>query len=283
MIRKRLSLGLIALGLLGGLAYASHWAFGEWQYRSLLADRALIAGDRDVTDKRDLTCPKPSDTLAFVIFGQSNAANHGGARLSSPGKVFDFYDGRCFEGSDPQFSATGKGGSPWPAFAAALREDGEARPILMSNVAVGNTAISEWQPGTKHAQFLQSETRALRGKGYRIAAFLFLQGESDRETPRAAYQTSLAKIADLTAALSPETPLIVADTSVCALYEGGSVPVPALSSARQALADQRAGVIVGPNTDTLGPAYRYDGCHFNRNGLERLGAMWADAVRAALD
>jgi len=277
---SRLSIAAGLLVCLAVLAYAGHWAVGEWQYRALLADRALIAGDRDVSVKAEQSCPDPGETLTFVVFGQSNAANHGGARLTAPDDSFDFYDGRCFEGHDPQFSATGKGGSLWPAFARAMRESGETRPVLMANVAVGNTAISEWLPSGKHAEFLQAEARALRAEGYRIAAFLFLQGESDRQTPEGEYRRGLEQLSDMT---GPDAPLIVSNTSVCALHEGGETPAAALSMARAKLADERDTVFIGPDTDALGNRYRYDGCHFNREGLEALGGMWAGKVADILN
>ncbi len=283
MTLKWLSLGIAALVLAGGLIYAGKWVLEEWRYRALLADRALIAGDRDVSAKAERPCPATDGTLVFVIFGQSNAANHGDTGLRAPDAAFDFYGGRCFEGHDPQFSATGKGGSLWPAFADSLRAAGETRPILTANVAVGNTPIAEWMPGTKHARFLIQETRALSSAGYQIAGFLFFQGESDRKTPVPVYRDALTRIADMIDAEAPDVPLIIADTSICALEEAGGEKSAPLSRARIAAASDRKNIIVGPDTDMLGPEYRYDGCHFNRRGLQALGALWADSVRQTLD
>jgi len=279
VIRKPLRFALAAVALCG-IAYAANWALEEWRYRALLADRALIAGERDPSVKRETACPDPSDTLVFVVFGQSNAANHGAQRMSAPDRTFDFFDNRCFEGNDPQFSATGRGGSPWPAFAAELRESGETRAILMANVAVGATRIDQWQPGTQHADFLQSEAKALQARGYTINAFLFLQGEADRKTPQPAYRAGLSGVADMTAGLSPAAPLVLSDTSICALVASSQDPVAALSMARASVADERSMVYIGPNTDALGSSYRYDGCHFNRQGLRALGALWAQRIIA---
>ena len=268
---------LIALALLfcAGAAYALHWGIGEWRYRALLADRALSAGDRDASVKPEAGCPDPADTLAFIIFGQSNAANHGAVRLAAPDGTFDFYDGRCFGGDDPQFSATGNGGSPWPAFANALRDDGEERPILWADVAVGNTRADEWLPGTANAQRLRSETITLQEKGYRIAAFLFFQGEADRETGAAAYQKSLIEVAEMIAEIAPNTPFILSDSSIC---DVDAKPVAALARARASLANSHQNVHIGPDTDALGQDLRTDGCHFTEAGLRAAGALWAARV-----
>lgn len=279
MTLKSLSLISLALLFCAGAAYAVHWGIEEWRYRALLADRALSAGDRDSSVKEEQTCQTPSETLAFVIFGQSNAANHGETRLLAPTDTFDFYDNRCFEGHDPQFSATSNGGSPWPAFAQVLRESGETRPILWTNVAVGNTRADEWVSNTPNAERFRAETEALQSKGYRIAAFLFFQGESDRETTREAYLAALSDIANMTATLSPDTPLILSNSSICGVETG---PVNTLITVRAALAARHTHIHVGPDTDALGQAYRYDGCHFNKEGLQALGLAWAKSVQAVL-
>ena len=123
MIGRRLKILLAITVLLTAAISAIPWAVEEWGYRALLADRALVAGDRDASVKPRLACPDPAEALVFVTFGQSNAANHGSARLRAPDGVFDFYAGECYSGDDPQFLATSAGGSPWPAFAEALRAE----------------------------------------------------------------------------------------------------------------------------------------------------------------
>lgn len=276
MTLKSLSLVTLALLFCAGAAYTIHWGIGEWRYRALLADRALSAGDRDVSVKPELACPDPADTLVFVIFGQSNAANHGAVRLTAAESVYDFYDGRCFSGNDPQFSATSDQGSPWPAFANTLRESGEVRPILWANVAVGDTKAETWLAGTPNAERLQAEASALQDKGYRIAAFLFFQGEADRETPAAQYRTSLSNIASMVEGIAPDAPFILSDSSICGT---DTQPVSTLTEVRAAIAETHKNVHVGPNTDALGQGFRYDGCHFGETGLRAIGAMWAKSVR----
>ena len=42
----------------------------------------------------------------------------------------------------------------------------------------------------------------------------------------------------------------------------------AIRSAQSALVNPPAGILPGPDTDALGFADRYDGCHFSTEGLE---------------
>ncbi len=279
MADRRLK-GLLAItAVLVAALYLAPWAIEEYRYRALLADRALVAGDRDASVKSKLTCPDPADALVFVTFGQSNGANHGTTRLRAPEGTFDYYADDCYAGDDPQFLATGNGGSPWPAFAETLRAGGEARPILIASIGVGNTRINEWIDGTDHSAKLSRVTSALIQRGYEIDAFLFMQGESDRETPLDAYRAGLADIADTVQRASPGTPLVLSQTSICGM---DTAPVEALADARRAIA-QRAGVHIGPDTDRLGQRYRSDGCHFNESGQRALGQAWAEAAIPLLD
>ena len=275
MTRKRLSVALLAVAFVAGAAYAINWTIDELRYRALLADRALVAGDRDVSVKPQRDCPDPEASLVFVIFGQSNAANHGAARLSAPEGVFDFYDGRCFTGDDPQFLATGKGGSPWPAFAEAMRARGIEQPILIANVAVGNTRLDQWIPGAEHANSLRQTTGALHKRAYAVDAFLFFQGEADRETSYEEYKTNLGKLTAFVDNLAADAPLLVSDTSLCGVE---TMPATQLSRARSDKAAEADNLFLGPDTDALGFEYRSDGCHFNEAGQRTLGALWAESV-----
>jgi hypothetical protein len=43
--------------------------------------------------------------------------------------------------------------------------------------------------------------------------------------------------------------------------------------------DARAGILPGPDTDSIGFAERYDGCHFSTEGMEHAARLWLDAIR----
>jgi hypothetical protein len=60
---------------------------------------------------------------------------------------------------------------------------------------------------------------------------------------------------------------------------------PAIREAQQSLWQQGI-ALQGPDTDTLGPAYRQNsgtGTHLNDAGLKLHGQLWAQAVQAWLD
>lgn len=272
-------LGLLALGV--GL-YAAHWFWEEAQYRNRLADQRILAGDRESFAKRPVACPDPAKTDVFVAFGQSNAANHGATLLSAPEGSYDFFRGTCFSGDDPQASATGKGGSIWPAFAESWKAQTQ-RNIMLTSVARGNTAIAEWledAEDSNYADYLAKEVQALQSAGYRVTAFLFFQGENDRDTPAEDYANALRKVAVFLERISPQTPFVISDSSICG---PGTQRAAQLITARQAVIEEQSNAFHGPDTDQLNEAFRYDACHFNERGQLLAGHLWARAVSEILE
>jgi hypothetical protein len=54
----------------------------------------------------------------------------------------------------------------------------------------------------------------------------------------------------------------------------------AVRQAQLAAADPSRGTFAGPDLDTLGDAYRSDGCHFNTMGRERVVEMLISSISA---
>ena len=272
-MRRKLLIALAVLAALAAIGFG-HWLIGELRHAARLADQKLRAGERAQFAKAALPCPR--DALVFVALGQSNAANHAAAPLAGPPGTVDFYDGACREGGDPLLGATGTGGSIWMPFAAAFAP----RNVVFASVAVGASPIADWQPGGAHLAVLEETLAAMKGRGLRPDAFLFFQGEADRETDEESYAAGLTALADTLERMAPGVPLVVSGSSVCG---EGTGPVAALSAAREAVIAARSGVHAGPVTDDFGDAYRYAACHFNETGQRALGAAWADAVGPILE
>jgi hypothetical protein len=47
-----------------------------------------------------------------------------------------------------------------------------------------------------------------------------------------------------------------------------------VQQAERGVIDRSKGIYPGRNTDLLGFAYRYDGCHFSDEGLEHAASLW---------
>jgi hypothetical protein len=69
-------------------------------------------------------------------------------------------------------------------------------------------------------------------------------------------------------------PIYVAVNSRCKEHK----PDPDIRQAQMRLVDISHGILLGPDTDMLGLAYRFDGCYFSDEGLEKASELWVDAL-----
>lgn len=243
----------------------------------------------------------------FLVAGQSNSANHGEGRQKPKSPlVVAFGNGVWQQAGDPEPGASGKGGSFMPAFGDAMVEKLHV-PIAVVPLGVGSTSVREWLPkgdavaapsdtgrnlvcvasnrwlctGELFNHIVQAET-ILGTNGFR--AVLWHQGESDsheapdRQITPQQYRQYLQRIIETTrAAAGWRVPWFIAQVSYHSPEDRGS---PELRAAQLSLATDGI-AFAGPNTDTLGPAFRQDngrGIHLNPAGLQRHGQMWADIV-----
>jgi hypothetical protein len=143
--------------------------------------------------------------------------------------------------------------------------------------AVGATDIARWAPGgSLHHALLDRIDQAL-GAGLRFTHLLWHQGEADAEsgTSETDYREKFLAMLAAIRARGVDAPIYVAVTSRCGRIRG-SEPI---RSAQSGLRDAAGGILAGPDTDQLGLAYRYNGCHFSTEGLDKAAALWWDAIR----
>jgi len=219
----------------------------------------------------------------FLTAGQSNAANYGSPqqtpndeRVSARGLT----SGWQLAG-DPQPTATGTGGSPWPHLGDLLVDSLDV-PVGFLSVGVGSTAVSQWLPGTANYNRLRDALTALGPNGLR--ALLWHQGESDNlaGTSASLYAQRLESIIQQFALDAGwDVPWGVA---LVGYHPSGT------EAARQAVVagqlqviDDLGNVFLGASTDDLlGTSWRSDGVHFNMAGLTEHAARWEEAILANL-
>jgi hypothetical protein len=72
-----------------------------------------------------------------------------------------------------------------------------------------------------------------------------------------------------------DAPIYVSIATRC----GRVHPNESIRQAQRAVIDPSAGILTGPDTDTLGFAQRYDGCHFSTEGLDAAAELWLQAIQ----
>jgi hypothetical protein len=216
--------------------------------------------------------------MVALAFGQSNAANFGETpRVAGPG-VYNFAHGHLYDAVDPLLGATGDGGSVWTRLGDMLIADGLYDAVVFIPIAVENTHIARWTAtGDLHPRLLSALDEA-HVAGLGITHLLWHQGESDNglKTTRLQYRTMLLDMIQSIRTHGVAAPIYVSIASRC-----GQVGLSAeIEQAQQDVVSIDEGIVPGPDTDSLGPAFRLpDGCHFSDEGLQQAAALWLEALR----
>jgi len=265
-------------------------------------------------DVETATVPHVGVGEVFVISGQSNSTNYGEVpQVTETGMVATFSGETWRVANDPQpgVQDNSKKGSFIPSFGDALYRKYHV-PIGVASVGHGSTSVRQWLPAGDPVEVMPTMTKYVtqspegtlvsdgtlfNGMMQRIESFgphgfravLWHQGESDsnqkpeHEISGETYRRMLERvILSSRKQAGWEIPWLVANAS----YGNPDTPSsPAIREAQQSL--WRTGVALeGPDTDTLGPAYRQNGgkgVHFSDAGLKAHGQLWAHQVELYLD
>ncbi|MRR59221.1 MAG: hypothetical protein EG824_13560, partial [Deltaproteobacteria bacterium] len=136
--------------------------------------------------------------------------------------------------------------------------------------------VRRWAPGGDLNRRLVDALAAARGEGLAVTHLLWHQGEADAARGTAADEYKKMFL-DMAASIRKEgcsAPMYVAVASRGA----GRAPVESLARAQRELVSPRDRILPGPDTDSLGYAYRYDGTHFSGEGIERVADLWFQSL-----
>jgi hypothetical protein len=214
--------------------------------------------------------------MVALVFGQSNAGNGGeSAGPAHPG-VFEFYRGNLVEARDPLLGATGDGGSIWLRLAGKAVASGAYDRVILVPYAFGPSTVARFAPGGSLNAGLLATIADARAHGLSFTHLLWEQGEADAmaHTPGPAYREKFNAMLASIRREGVAAPIFVARATRCAKFR----PSEEIGDAQAALADPGAGVLAGPDLDTLGFGDRYDGCHFSTEGLDRAADLWLRAI-----
>jgi Carbohydrate esterase, sialic acid-specific acetylesterase len=278
---------------------------GGW-YR--LAMQLLLPGSP--TPELSATVTEVGVGEVFVISGQSNSTNYGQAPQKITTGLVSSFDGHTWVlANDPQPGVQDRSnkGSFIPAFGDLLAEKFKV-PIGIASTGCGSTSVRQWLPKGQTYNLPPTTARASKQIGpheyestgelfnglmtrikqlgpHGFRALLWHQGESDANqqpghtiTPQEYTKFMTEIIRDSQQQAGWSFPWFVAQAT---FHNADDPSNPPIRAAQKALWD--SGVAQqGPDTDTLGPAYRH-GVHFNAKGLQAHGSLWAQKVESYLD
>lgn len=219
-------------------------------------------------------------SMVALVFGQSNAANSGETHGQPHPGVYEFYRGRLYEARDPLLGGDGEGGSVWLRLGTKAVASGQFDSVILVHVASGPAAIARWAPGGSLHGWLLSVIAGARDSGLVFTHLLWQQGEADAmaKTSAQAYREGFLAMLAAIRRMGVDAPIYAARATRCAKAR----PSEEIRGAQGGLIDPSLRILAGPDTDALGFAERYDGCHFSTEGLDRAAALWLEALRANL-
>jgi hypothetical protein len=232
--------------------------------------------------------------MVALCFGQSNAANYGDARADARGEVYNFYLGKLYRARDPLLGAGGEGGSVWTRLGDLAIDAGMADAVVLVPIAVSSTKVAEWAPGGHLHTDLIYAIRDLRAHGLSVSHLLWQQGESDTlaGTEAGSYKGRFLAMLRAIRRELPDPPIHLAVASRNLGRDGPEVrraQRELIASGRAArdgsLPDESgllAGILPGPDADTLGDPWRNaaDKTHFSGPGLTKCAELWLETLQA---
>ena len=224
------------------------------------------------TIERNTVINQKDRVLIFLTYGQSNAANASNFKYKTKYDVYEFWNDRIYKYKEPSLGASGGGGSVWGLVGDKLIEANAADKVIFMNAAVGGASMEDlaYEESGISTEFI-NRYKKIEDVLIGIDAILFHQGESninDSSGYEKAFMYLKSKLQDISS-----TPIILANVSYC---EG--VFDDELKKIQDNLISTNKDVLRGPDTDKLLSDFRYDDCHFNKHGLDKLSDYWVNSI-----
>ena len=209
----------------------------------------------DVSSKRDI----------IILFGQSNSANSVLSNEYFRSKHLNYFNKKFYRLSNPVLGANGDKDSVAPAIAAKLKSK---KPYIFLTNGWGGTSIYDWShPNSMLVKYIKRNLKDLL-KIHRLKYLIWIQGESDNNTDVDYIRQFNIFRDNLFSGISnkqlQKAKWIITQTSIC-----GNKRDHVLNAQQKKLA-QKDKVYITKVTDSLDINYRFDDCHFNKFGTEKI-------------
>jgi hypothetical protein len=273
------SLGCVAIGVLA----QKYYPVGEIIRELGITSNKIEINKIEINDNSEMLSEKVEEHVAqlqdkrvmvAIVFGQSNSANYGESRRRAKEGVYNFYNGKLYRAEDPLLGATGNKGSVWTRLGEKIVEEKLYDGVIFISIGVASTPIARWTiGGDLHSRIINAISDVMQS-GLKVTHLLWHQGEADVKTSKKDYKMMFINMVYSIRSKGIEAPIYVSIATRCE----GSI-LSEIQEAQSELVDISSGIYAGPNTDSLGFCYRYDGCHFSDEGLEQYAELWIEKLK----
>jgi hypothetical protein len=220
------------------------------------------------SSKIQVECPNMNSNTGVLFFsGQSNAGNHAEYLVGTEEvpNVLNYFNGKCYKASSPMLGGSYIKGDFNALAGQYLVDKGLFTTVIIANTSSGGSKIGRWANKQDLGGELIKDVAALQSK-YKIAAFIWIQGESDAHAKLStdSYIESFLGIIKNLELRKTKVPVFLAVATKCKNYSKLNNTV---SIAQEELIDSFDFIQLAINMNqTLGDEYRKDKCHLNKAG-----------------
>lgn len=223
--------------------------------------------------------PGPIPELRILVLGQSISSNCNDHVYPAIDNVFQIgKDGAIKIASDPFEWADCNNGSMWMPLGEKLISSAIAHKVIFMPIGVNGTKVSDWQADGVAFGKLNSAIGLIQAQGFKFDFAFWHQGSSDFGTGKDLYVQRLGEVIDYVNSRVKVSRWMIAIHSRCGTAYDRNIESAQLVFGNSPHLQRYP----GPNTNLLGDEYRFDACHLNEKGQERMASMWLDSMKAAL-
>ena len=216
-------------------------------------------------DRQRVPCPKSADVILFA--GQSNSANHVLSKKYEKKQHVNYFFGSCYVLESPVLGATGNHSSVVPSIASKLTSK---LPYIFLTTGWAGSSIRDWGGENSYlSRYTNIELKDLERHGNNLIAVIWIQGENDNKDIVDYYNPNFTAMkSQILKGLKnkDDVKFIVTQSSICAIDQDRNMKL----NAKQLQLGNDKNTYVTEVTDNLDQKYRYDGCHYNELGTEKI-------------
>ena len=213
--------------------------------------------------------------IKILIIGQSISSNCNKHLYTQVNGIFQITkDGSIKPAIDPFEWADCVQGSMWIPLGEKIIQAGLSDKVTFMPIGVAGTSVNDWLEGGRAHKKLSEALALVKNKSIKFDYVFWHQGSSDANTPSKTYGNKLNSILKkIRIEFRPEK-ILIAQHSRCGDLKNAEIAKEQLRISRNHLRH----FYEGPDTNALGNEFRFDGCHLNQLGQEKMAELWLESI-----
>ncbi len=213
--------------------------------------------------------------IFILVVGQSISSNCNEYKYKEIQGVYQVnLVGEVVPALDPFLWSDCKQGSMWIPLGGKIISLGLAKSVTFMPIGVGGTSVQDWLPQGRAFEKLGKAIRVANSSNIRFDYAFWHQGSSDVGRSPQAYAQNLSQVLRYISLNIKIDKWIIARHSKCGTHFDEMIS----KAQYQASLNYLARRFPGPDNNELGYEFRFDGCHLNKTGQEKMADLWLGSM-----